>query len=114
MYFAWNSKGRVDIFMIDIFGSSGGRASREGRGIHLTRVLPALNYESTRCARLKVERPIKGRERPLVIGEVRVSPGAPVSDYRIRWAGRGPRLSPEQERKRKKEKMGGEREREQE
>lgn len=54
----------ADIFMIDIFGSSNSRGLREGRGIHLTRVLPALNYESTRCARLKVEGPIKGRKRP--------------------------------------------------
>lgn len=69
--------------MIDIFDleRSPGR-----EGIHLTRILPTLNYELTRCARHKVERPIKGR-KCAVIEEVRVRfLGSAMSDYRIRWA----------------------------
>lgn len=51
----------VDIFMIE--------RSQRREGIHLRRILPTLNYESTRYARLKIEWPIKER-KCIVIEEV--------------------------------------------
>lgn len=70
--------------MIDIFEP---KRSHWNEGIHLTRILPTLNYESTRCARFKAERSIKGR-KCVVIEEVREVRflGPVMSDYRIRWA----------------------------
>lgn len=67
----------VDIFMIE-------RLQRR-KGIHLMRILPTLNYESTRYARLKIEWPIKER-KCTVIEEVQVRFPGPraMSDYRIR------------------------------